>query len=364
VLAVAAVFALSNVSGVSRVVAAVGGYLILTTGVMFADALGFSLGGMKEAAALIVFFDVGSILSVWQLREHINVPFLLLVGIPWTVFELIGTKVLVGNDKAPWMTTAFGALLLLVLTCDAFEKWRKAKQSAAAPTLGAEPRLCCDVSPTHLGHGVQMEEIANAAGTDPEPKDLLDKRFDIWAGRNFSWCLFLGITGGLLKGMFTVPMPALCVFVLFSGIDKDQWRANMILMNLLSLPFKAYLLFVVEQEFQSHRLPQYIATVLGVVAANPVGNYVAAVVDKDQFKDIVRMLTFTGACSMLARSAGRDMQLWMSLGALLLGSLLMCLRWRRMRRGPPAGAQRLEEEEGDSDGKLQEPTSLDQRDTV
>ncbi|CAJ1437323.1 unnamed protein product [Effrenium voratum] len=262
VLAVAAVFALSNVSGVSRVVAAVGGYLILTTGLMFADALGFSLGGMKEAAALIVFFDVGSILSVWQLREHINVPFLLLVGIPWTVFELIGTKVLVGNDKAPWMSTAFGALLLLVLTCDAFEKWRKSKQS-----------------------------------------------------------------------MFTVPMPALCVFVLFSGIDKDQWRANMILMNLLSMPFKAHFLFVVEQEFQSHRLPQYIATVLGVVAANPVGNYVAAVVDKDQFKDIVRMLTFTGACSMLARSAGRDMQLWMSLGALLLGSLLMCLRWRRMRRG-------------------------------
>eukprot|EP00435_Cladocopium_sp_Y103_P025474 s1096_g6.t1 len=90
------IFLLINVSGVARVVAAIGGYMTLTMGLMFADSLGWDFG-MKDAAVLIVAFDLGSLITAWSLRKHISFSFLLVVGLPWTIFDLVGTKVRIAS---------------------------------------------------------------------------------------------------------------------------------------------------------------------------------------------------------------------------------------------------------------------------
>lgn len=58
-----------------------------------------------------------------------------------------------------------------------------------------------------------------------------------------------------------------------------------------------------------------------------IGNFVASRVDKEQFKDIVRLFAFVGGCFMVA--AGESFQLELSFASLVLGLIVMCRRWRR-----------------------------------
>eukprot|EP00913_Durusdinium_trenchii_P023799 g22349.t1 len=147
------------------------------------------------------------------------------------------------------------------------------------------------------------------------------KRFDVWG--NWKWCVLFGITGGLLKGLFTVPMPALVVFLLFSGIDKDTWRANLILLNIFGMATKGYYLFYAQSLFEVARIPQYAATTLGVLAATPVGNFLAKRLDKERFKEW-------------------SLQLWCSFTSLLLGVLTLCCRWRKRPLLPEGEEQELQ----------------------
>lgn len=63
-----------------------------------------------------------------------------------------------------------------------------------------------------------------------------------------------------------------------------------------------------QSEFAWAKAPQYVATALGSLFATPVGNYVAQRVDKDHFKDIVRVFAFTGGCSMVVTLAPEVLQ--------------------------------------------------------
>jgi len=329
------IFFLSNVSGVARIVAAIGGYMTLTMGLMFADDFGCDFG-MKDAAVLNVAFDLGSFFTVWSLREHISFSFLLVVGVPWTAFDLLGTKVLIGNEQASWLKPAFGALLFVVLVTDAYAVWRNSK----------EVKITCKAVPNKLPEEEQGNELPNSLGrpscNDISPTQLPKvlpretEKFDCF--QNWRWCLFLGVAGGSLKGLFTVPMPVLVLFVLFSGIDRHTYRANIILLCMAEVLPKGYYLFYVNQEMEWAKFPHFVAATLGVMAATPIGNFVANRVDKEQFKDIVRLFAFTGGCFMLA--AGKSFQLPFSVASLVLGIFMMCYRWRK-RRGDAEGEQSL-----------------------
>lgn len=308
--------------------------MILTMGLMFADFFGYNFG-MKDAAGFVVFFDLGSIFTAWSLREHLRWSFLLVAGVPWTLCDLLGAQVLVQNDSSPWLKPAFGGLLFIVLLTDAFEVWRKSKQAKVPVHTAIENR------------DVQGDPSANVVGHQncdlppvPMQKET-SKRFDVWG--NWKWCVLFGITGGLLKGLFTVPMPALVVFLLFSGIDKDTWRANLILLNIFGMATKGYYLFYAQSLFEVARIPQYAATTLGVLAATPVGNFLAKRLDKERFKDIVRLFAFTGGSSMVATAAeSQSLQLWCSFTSLLLGVLTLCCRWRKRPLLPEGEEQELQ----------------------
>ncbi|CAE7741257.1 NHD1 [Symbiodinium pilosum] len=328
----------SNVSGLARVVASLGGYMIFTTGILLSEALGYNVGSLEDAAAFIVFFDLGSCYTVWTLRSHINLRFLIALWLPWVIFELIGTRVLIANSESPWLKRSFGILLFVVLVVDAFEQYRK--RLASSPSSDSSPQKAQAVGhPTLEGandavpaaapedaEGVEAGEMARVLQKQPRPIG-----FDVQRPRDLAKAVVLGATGGLLKGMYTVPMPALTMFILFSGIDKDMWRANAVCNSVAGLPTKAYYLFVMEKRFDKRRIPQYVATVLGVICATPLGNFISRRINKETFKDIVRALTFTGACSMLA--AGTSVAAWVVLAAFSFsGAVAFC-----RHRGRAAG---------------------------
>lgn len=289
---------------------------------------------MKDAAVLTVAFDLGSSITAWSLRKHVSFSFLLVVGLPWTIFDLVGTKVLIGNNQAGWLKPCFGILLFVVLLTDAFATWRNARQAKAPepPRDFAVDSATPDV-PSDL-QGDPVNTLGHASRNDSAPASpckssgkASESTLPFNSFENWRRCLFLGVAGGLLKGLFTVPMPVLVLFVLFSGIDRDTWRANIIVMSIVGVIPKGYYLFFVEQEMEWAKVPQFVATIVGVMAANPIGNFVASRVDKEQFKDIVRLFAFVGGCFMVA--AGESFQLELSFASLVLGLIVMCRRWRR-----------------------------------
>ena len=130
--------------------------------------------------------------------------------------------------------------------------------------------------------------------------------------------------------MYNVPLPAIIVFVLFSGIDKDMWRANFVCLVCLSAPMKAIFLFVVEEKFVEARVGSYAAAAAGVLIATPIANYLAKFVDPQVFKDLVRALTLIGAASMLA--VGTPFAAWVTLAvAGCAVAMILLKRWLAAR---------------------------------
>jgi len=320
--------------------------MIFTTGILLSDTLGYNIGSLEDAAAFIVFFDLGSIYTIWTLRAHINLRFLIAMWLPWTIFELIGTRVLIANSESPWLKRSFGILLFVVLLVDAFEQHRRIRQASSSD--GDSPQKAQAFGQPTVVSGQENAAVPDAeveTGEAGERSRVLQKQpspvgFDPARPRDLAKAIALGATGGLLKGMYTVPMPALTIFILFSGIDKDTWRANSVLNSAAGLPTKAYYLFVMEKRFDKRRVPQYIATVLGMLCATPLGNFIASRINKDTFKDVVRALTFSGACSMLA--SGTFMAAWAVLIAFSCSCALTICRYRarlsgeNQASGPPA----------------------------
>lgn len=320
--------------------------MIFTTGILLSDTLGYNIGSLEDAAAFIVFFDLGSVYTIWTLRAHINLRFLIAMWLPWTIFELIGTRVLIANSDSPWLKRSFGILLFVVLLVDAFEQHRRNRQASSSDADSSQKAQAFG-QPTVVS-GQENAAVPDAeveTGEAGERSRVLQKQpspigFDPARPRDLAKAIALGATGGLLKGMYTVPMPALTIFILFSGIDKDTWRANAVLNSAAGLPTKAYYLFVMEKKFDKRRVPQYIASVLGILCATPLGNFIARRINKDTFKDVVRALTFSGACSMLA--SGTFMAAWAVLIAFSCSCALTICRYRarlsgeNQASGPPA----------------------------
>ncbi|CAK0860630.1 unnamed protein product [Prorocentrum cordatum] len=96
------VFALSVFGGVCRVVAATGGAMMFTLCWSLAGDLGLTSGSVKDAAAVLVFWDLASIGMVWAQRRSINLAFALTVCLPWGVCEMAGTAFLIRQGGSPW----------------------------------------------------------------------------------------------------------------------------------------------------------------------------------------------------------------------------------------------------------------------
>lgn len=136
-------------------------------------------------------------------------------------------------------------------------------------------------------------------------------KFNVLLKRNFVLSfLVLGVGGGLLKGLFAVPLPCLSIFVFVSGMGKDEWRANGLVVQLSALPIKAFYFFVVCSEFKTASISMYAAIFFAGISAHPIGNYLARFLDQKTFVSVVRMLTFVGAVAM--GTSGTPITYWAS----------------------------------------------------
>merc|ERR1712224_692710 len=100
--------------------------------------------------------------------------------------------------------------------------------------------------------------------------------FSLRRRADFVKAVVFAICGGFLKGLFNVPLVALLLFALYSGMSKDAWRSNMTWVNLLSLPPKVYVLFVHRGLYDQSRWPWYLTSAMASILAVPLGNWIAA----------------------------------------------------------------------------------------
>eukprot|EP00928_Gymnodinium_smaydae_P074044 TRINITY_DN57134_c0_g1_i1.p1 TRINITY_DN57134_c0_g1~~TRINITY_DN57134_c0_g1_i1.p1 ORF type:complete len:378 (-),score=41.80 TRINITY_DN57134_c0_g1_i1:144-1277(-) len=314
-----------SVAGIARAVAAVGGALVIQVSWVLAWFAGLGTGSMKDAAGLVICFNTNAPIQTWILYEHVDWRLVWFVSIPWISFDMLGTLLLISQDTSPWLKRSFGLALVLIIC---FELSAKGKP---LPKMRSKPHAII------LGQGVAPLSVEDVKDVEAET-DNLDNHFelsstcklsltdscrqseaavfDMQTKRSILWALFLGVCGGLLNGVFSVPLPAYFIFVFYSGIEKDKWRASQVALQMLALPPKAYYFFFVKQQFDDSMKLVYIVAVICAAASLPVGNRIAAYVSQAVFKRIVFGITVAGACTMCL--AGTSWAPWCGIAAFLL----------------------------------------------
>mmetsp|Transcript_93071 Transcript_93071/g.299533 ORF Transcript_93071/g.299533 Transcript_93071/m.299533 type:complete len:208 (+) Transcript_93071:619-1242(+) len=123
---------------------------------------------------------------------------------------------------------------------------------------------------------------------------------------------------------------------MYSGMSKEEWRANMSMVQLAALPLKAYILFVRQGLWDSSRWPLYTTSAVSAIAAVPLGNWVAARIDQEKFRQIITCFLFFGALQLATHGTGLVSALivWALAG---VGLLYLFAKWfcRRRPAGPP-----------------------------
>lgn len=305
------VFGIAFLAGIARAIASVGGALIIQICWVLVWYLGIGTGSMKDAAGLVICFNTSAVIQAWLLREHVDWPFVVVVATPWIVLDILGTELLIVHDASPWLKRGFGLVLVAILLLEVHSRGK-------GPTVTGERHKS---KPVMMGHVI----VQDSSCVDEHNADPVDVRvvkqdecsgqrcsgqtgqgsmaletqvFDMRRRQSILWALFLGICGGILNGVFTVPLPAYFIFVFLSGIQKDKWRASQVSVQLMALPSKSYYYFVVRQQYDSSWVLIYAAAVVGAAASLPIGNRLAAHVSQDVFKRIVFGMTFVGAWTM------------------------------------------------------------------
>lgn len=328
-LVVMAVLLIGTASVMARGIAGIGAGMLLQLGWMLAGACGVGSGSMKDAAGLTIAFDCAGPAMLWTIRRDLNWPLLLLAGVPWACCEVVGTAVLIAKTQSPWLRRSFGAVLLGVLIWDVFLADCLARRaSSAAPVSVPSPNVIgADDEEGKELDGDGGEEVALAAHASSQ--DAPCERFDVFLKRNLALTLFLGIGGGVLKGIYSVPLPVLTLFFFCSGIAKEEWRATILAVQLAALPGKAYFFFVVHSQFEAQHATEYVAIFVAAVAGVPLANRVGRALDQKDFKDFVRVVVATGCASNML--VGTPAMLAASLATLVL-SFCLALRSCRSRR--------------------------------
>lgn len=350
-LAVPAVLLIGTASVMARGIAGIGAGMILQLGWMLAGTCGIVSGNMKDAAGLTIAFDCAGPVMLWTMRRDLNWMLLLLAGVPWACCEVVGTAVLITQNQSPWLRRSFGIVLLGVLIWDVLLADRLARRSsfsgpvsAPAPKIiGAkdeeakEPDEDSGEKDAFAAPNGSEEAALAAPDENSSEKDALATpalaapcdRFDVFLKRNLALTLFLGIGGGVLKGIYSVPLPILTLFFFCSGIQKDEWRATILAIQLVALPGKAYFFFVVESQFEAKHAAEYVAIFVAAVAGAPLATRLGRALDYKDFKDFVRVVVATGSASNVLN--GTPAMLVASLTTLALSSFLS-LRSCRSRR--------------------------------
>lgn len=265
----------------SQVIAGLGGAMIFSVGWNLAGIVGWSSGKIIDIA---VYLTVGSLVTApsqaIRLRNHCNMRFVSLAFVCWFCAELLGMLLLVSLETSgtPWVKRGLGAMLLLIFFWETANLWA----SALASVVGRRKSSITKV---------------------PSATASADK-FDVCQRRNFVWCVAFGLGAGFLRGLFNVPILALIMFSLHSGMSKDEWRGSIAaLLVLVTLPKTYVMLFHLHMVTLDH-WPKYAVAALSAAMAIPLGNAIASRVDQETFRQFILSILFFGALLMSTYKTG------------------------------------------------------------
>eukprot|EP00927_Polykrikos_kofoidii_P061586 TRINITY_DN56415_c0_g1_i1.p1 TRINITY_DN56415_c0_g1~~TRINITY_DN56415_c0_g1_i1.p1 ORF type:complete len:338 (-),score=42.35 TRINITY_DN56415_c0_g1_i1:44-1057(-) len=207
----------------------------------------------------------------WHLRRHCNYSFTAMASVSWTAAESIGTRLLFAFEHDVWLTRSLGAMLLGVFLLE---------------FLNGKRNNSC-------------ENVVSIG----------DSSFRMTDPRNRRNALIFGFSAGMLRGLLNVPFVALVLFALYSGIGKQEWRASSSMIGCLTLPFKAFYLFVDGRSSESgwsvERWPHYFASAVFTLLALPFSNWIANKLDPAQFRTVLLIILAFGATQLVVSGASR-----------------------------------------------------------
>mmetsp|Transcript_50567 Transcript_50567/g.141619 ORF Transcript_50567/g.141619 Transcript_50567/m.141619 type:complete len:371 (-) Transcript_50567:68-1180(-) len=270
-------------ASMSHAIARLGAAITFVVGWNLTGLFGLSSGKLVDVAIYGLIRDVTtSPLDVWWLRDDCNYPFAVLVSILWMGCDAVGTQLMIDFGDSDWLKRSLGVMLLLVFLYETSSKCLTAiarRRSQTRDDLKA------------------AREPSYGAASPPA-------RFSLREPANLLKTLLFGPAAGFLQGLYSVPLAALIVFVLYSGMGKQEWRASMPVVVLCCSPLKMYVLFVQNQLWDAQRYPFYIVAALSSVVAVPLGQYVATRISQERFRQIVTIILFFGALMLATTGTG------------------------------------------------------------
>lgn len=294
----------------SSVVAGIGGAMIFTIGWNLGGLAGWCSGQIIEVAAYMTIQAlVATPLQAFNLRKHCNVRFVAIVCVFWGCSEIAGTMLLaaIERSQSPWFKRGLGVMLLIIFFWETSNLWASAVAS-----------LRSRQSP--------------AMHTTPSASSF--EKFDVWKRRNLLWTIVFGLAGGVLRGLFNIPILALVVFSLYSGMPKNEWRACQAAITFLVTLPKAYVLMFELHAFSPDLWPQYVVSAVSAIAAIPLGNKIASRVDQKSFREFILFILFFGALLMSTHDTGVISVLAI---AVLAGCFFLCMIcWKCKKDGVPS----------------------------
>jgi len=270
------------VGNVSQVVSGLGLAMIFTVGWNLGGIAGWCSGRVMEVAIYtLIPTAVACPIQAIILRKHCNVGFVVLVSICWVGAEALGTHLMSNYEGSPWFKRALGVVLLVIFFVETVNQFTA---SVAAFIDGKKP-----VS------SKASETSVLAKGSES---------FTLSSKRNIIWSVGLGLGAGFMRGLFNVPLMALLVFALHSGMPKDEWRGNLAGVVCIVIIPKAYFVFVVLDEFTADKWPQYVTAIVVSLASIPLGNIIAARVDQVTFRHFILVILFFGSLVLATNGTG------------------------------------------------------------
>mmetsp|Transcript_46894 Transcript_46894/g.124628 ORF Transcript_46894/g.124628 Transcript_46894/m.124628 type:complete len:318 (-) Transcript_46894:107-1060(-) len=228
------------------------------------SVVGLSSGSLLQSTPILSAIGLPlNIAQSWSQREHVNCMLAVLGGTVQGCFAILGVAILVYFDGV-WLKRCLGAVLCAVFLWRAVVEWRFVRKPS---------------SPT---------------------------RFEVCQPRNLAMLAVAGSASGVLGGIFSVGGPPFMVFVLVSGIGKDEWRSTQAVATTIMLPVRlTALLWTASRRTQLLALwPQCLIAFLSGLLGLAAGNCIAPHVSEQMFRNAILHFLFVGGVLMLTADSG------------------------------------------------------------
>lgn len=256
---------------------------------------GLSNGNLADSCTIlsVIAFPVAVVQVAWTWK-HINVGLAVVFATSSSAAAALGVAILMRYDNV-WLKRTLGAVLVAVFLWRAF-----------------------------------MEQRYRSPPSQ--------KAFPAFAWPHFLAAAATGGASGLLGGLFSVPGPPAMIFVLLSGLGKDEWRGTSAVSAMISIPVR--ILAIIGSSHSPSELlerlwPEIAVSVLASLVGNCLGNVLAFKVTERVFREAILVFLLYGGATLLTAGMG-NVTLWV-LAIVVSASVMLFNRRRAVAEEPAVG---------------------------